>query len=81
LIASRSGYQKQDELELAPQPHPTYATIAPMAGRRPRYVQEYLGYASVSITLDTYSHVIAGMDGGLADATDEALWDLLLTYC
>jgi integrase len=52
-----------------------------MAGRRPRYVQEYLGYASVSITLDTYSHVIAGMDGGLADATDEALWDLLLTYC
>jgi hypothetical protein len=25
------------------------------------------------ITLDTYSHVIEGLDGGLADAMDEAL--------
>jgi hypothetical protein len=41
-----------------------------MAGEHPKYVQELLGYAS---TLDTYSHVIGGMDGGLADAMDEAL--------
>jgi integrase len=44
-----------------------------MAGKHPKYVQELLGHASISITLDTYSHVIEGMDGGLGDAMDEAL--------
>ena len=44
-----------------------------MAGKHPKYVQEPLGHASSSITLDTYSHDIEGMDGGLADAMDDAL--------
>ena len=44
-----------------------------MAGKHPKYVQELLGHASISISLDTYSHVIEGMDGGLADAMDETL--------
>jgi integrase len=51
----------------------TCATILLMAGKHPKYVQELLGHASINITLDTYSHVIEGMDGGLADATDDAL--------
>jgi integrase len=51
----------------------TDATIVLMAGKHPKYVQELLGHASISITLDTYSHVIEGMDGGLADAMDEVL--------
>lgn len=51
----------------------TCATILLMAGKHPKFVQELLGHASISITLDTYSHVIEGMDGGLADAMDEAL--------
>jgi len=51
----------------------TCTTILLMARKHPMYVQELLGYASISITLDTYSHVIEGMDGGLADAMDEAL--------
>jgi len=51
----------------------TCATILLVAGKHPKYVQELLGHASISITLDTYSHVIEGMDGGLADAMDEAL--------
>jgi integrase len=42
-------------------------------GKHPKYVQKLLGHASISITLDTYSHVIEEMDGGLADAMDEAL--------
>ena len=33
----------------------------------------FLGHDSISITLDTYSTVIKGMDGGLADTMDEAL--------
>ncbi len=51
----------------------TCATILLVAGKHPEYVQELLGHASISITLDTYSHVIDGMDSGLADAMDEAL--------
>jgi integrase len=51
----------------------TCATILLMAGKHPKYVQELLGHTSINITLDTYSHVIEGMDGGLADAMDEAL--------
>ncbi|MGI8541142.1 MAG: tyrosine-type recombinase/integrase [Rubrobacteraceae bacterium] len=51
----------------------TCATILLMAGKHPKYVQELLGHANISITLDTYSHVIEGMDGGLGDAMDEAL--------
>jgi integrase len=51
----------------------TCATILLMAGKHPKYVQELLGHASINITLDTYSHVIEGIDGGLADAMDEAL--------
>ena len=51
----------------------TCATILLMAGKHPKYVQKLLGHASISITLDTYSHVIEGMDGGLADAMDDAL--------
>jgi integrase len=51
----------------------TCATILLMAGKHPKYVQELLGHASIAITLDTYSHVIEGMDGGLAEAMDDAL--------
>jgi hypothetical protein len=35
----------------------THATLAFRAGVHPRVVQERLGHANVSITLDTYSHV------------------------
>jgi integrase len=51
----------------------TCATILLMAGKHTKFVQELLRHASISITLDTYSHVIEGMDGGLANAMDEAL--------
>ena len=39
----------------------------------PKLVQELLGQASVSITLDTYSHMLPGMGGEAADVTGEAL--------
>jgi integrase len=51
----------------------TCATILLMASKHPEYVQELLGQANISITLDNYSHVIEGMDGGLGDAMDQAL--------
>jgi integrase len=41
-------------------------------GQLPKFVQELLGHAHISITLDTYSHVLPGMGDGLAEAKDEA---------
>jgi integrase len=38
-----------------------------------KYVQELLGHASIALTLDTYSHVLPGMDGGISTAVEDAL--------
>src|ERR687897_502799 len=51
----------------------TCATLLLNGNVHPKYVQELLGHASISQTLDTYSHIIEGMDGGVTDAIDEAL--------
>ncbi len=51
----------------------TCATILLSKGKHPKYVQVLLGHATVAITLDTYSHVLPGMDDGLADAMEDAL--------
>jgi integrase len=51
----------------------TCATLLLSRNVHPKYVQELLGHASIALTLDTYSHVIPGMDGGTGDAIDEAL--------
>ncbi len=39
----------------------TAATMALAAGVHPKVVQERLGHANINITLDTYSHVVEGM--------------------
>jgi len=46
----------------------TCATILLSRGVHAKLVQELLGHATISITLDTYSHVLPGMDDGPADA-------------
>jgi integrase len=51
----------------------TCATLLLNSNVHPKYVQELLGHASISQTLDTYSHVLKGMDGGIGGAMDEAL--------
>ena len=51
----------------------TCATLLLARNVHPKYVQELLGHASIALTLDTYSHVIPGMDGGTGGAIDEAL--------
>ena len=41
---------------------------------RPKYVQVLLEGATITLALDTYSHVLPGMDGAsAASAIDEAL--------
>jgi integrase len=44
----------------------TWATLALSAGEHPKVVQERLGHANVSITLDVYSHVSEGLHGDAA---------------
>ena len=51
----------------------TCATLLLGSNVHPKYVQELLGHASIALTLDTYSHVLKGMDGGIDGAMDEAL--------
>jgi integrase len=51
----------------------TAATLLLGKGVHPKFVQELLGHATVAITLDTYSHVLSGMDDGIADTMDEAI--------
>jgi len=45
----------------------TYATLALQAGVHPKVVQERLGHATISITLDVYSHAIPAMQEDAAD--------------
>jgi integrase len=51
----------------------TCATLLLCRNVHPKYVQELLGHASIAQTLDTYSHVLPGMNGGIGDAIDEVL--------
>jgi integrase len=51
----------------------TCATLLFSRDLHPKYVQELLGHARISITLDTYSHVIPGMGDHAARAMEEAL--------
>ena len=51
----------------------TCASLLFQRNVHPKFVQELLGHASVSITLDTYSHMLPGMGGEVTDAMGEAL--------
>ncbi len=45
----------------------TAATLRLAAGTHPKVVQEMLGHANISITLDTYSHAVPGMQADSAE--------------
>ena len=51
----------------------TCTTILLTKGVHPKMVSEMLGHSSVSITLDTYSHVIPGLGEVAASAMADAL--------
>jgi integrase len=52
----------------------TCATLLLSKGVHPKIVQELLGHASISITLDTYSHVLPNMQEKAVDAMESALF-------
>ena len=49
----------------------THASIMLKQGIHPKIVQERLGHATISITLDTYSHVAPRLQEAAAKAFDE----------
>jgi integrase len=51
----------------------THASLLLKQGVHPKVVQERLGHSSISITLDTYSHTIQGMQKDAAAGFDEAI--------
>jgi integrase len=51
----------------------TCATLLLTKGVHPKIVSEMLGHSSIAITLDTYSHVIPGMQEAAARAMEDAL--------
>ena len=51
----------------------SHATLLMAAGEHPKVVQERLGHSSIQLTLDTYSHVVPGMQ----DRATERLETLL----
>ncbi len=53
----------------------TAATLMLVQGVHPKVVQEMLGHSSISLTLDTYSHVIPTMQRDAANKMD-ALFSL-----
>ena len=53
--------------------HHPGATLLLLKNVNPRIVSEVLGHATVSITLDTYSHLLPNMQDHAAQALDDAL--------
>ncbi len=51
----------------------TCATLLLRQGVNPKYVQELLGHADISLTLNVYSHVLPDMGDAAAGAMDAAL--------
>ena len=51
----------------------THASLMLQQGIHPKIVSERLGHSSVSITLDTYSHVLPGLQERAARRFDEEL--------
>ena len=52
----------------------TWATLALEAGVHPKIVSERLGHSTIAITLDTYSHVVEGMDADAANTVADQIF-------
>ena len=57
----------------------THATILIAEGIHPKVFQERLGHTNISVTLDTYSHVVPGLQEKAVLAIEEALSELETT--
>ena len=51
----------------------THATLMLKQGVNPKIVQERLGHATIAVTLDTYSHVVPGLQEAAAAGFDKLM--------
>jgi integrase len=51
----------------------THATLLLAAGVHPKVIQERLGHSQISLTLDTYSHVIPSLQTEAAEQFESIL--------
>jgi integrase len=58
----------------------THATLMLKAGVHPKIIQERLGHGSIAITLDTYSHVVSGLQEAAASVLKERLMEKYLKF-
>jgi len=56
----------------------THASLMLKAGEHPKIVSERLGHANIGITLDTYSHVLPGLQEAAAERFDKVMDEGLL---
>jgi integrase len=57
----------------------SHASLLLAAGVNPKLVQERLGHASITLTLDTYSHVIPSLQEEVARKMDDLIGQVQLT--
>jgi integrase len=69
VLAARAGVKA---IRLHDARH-THASLMLKQGTHPKVVQERLGHASIQMTLDTYSHVVPGLQQAAADSFDKLL--------
>jgi site-specific recombinase XerD len=55
----------------------SHATHLLAAGIHPKIAQERLGYSSVAVTIDLYSHVIPGMQAEAVNRIDAVLQEAI----
>ena len=58
---------------LLPQRWLRSASLMLLRGAKPKVISEDLGHASVAFTMDTYSHIISGMQEDAMALLDEVL--------
>jgi len=68
-LASRAGLKA---IRLHDARH-THASLMLKQGIHPKIVQERLGHATIAVTLDTYSHVVPGLQEAAAERFDELI--------
>ena len=51
----------------------TFASLMLLCGAKSKVISEALGHASVAFTMDTYSHIISGMQEDMMALLDEVL--------
>ena len=68
-LAARAGLEKVRFHDL----RHTFASLMLLRGAKPKVISEALGHSSVAFTMDTYSHIIEGMQEDAMALLDEVL--------